>query len=87
MATPKATTHYMFRLGSLPGSLVKINDSKIPELLAGDGWRLCEPGKLIRKEFACPVNGDGFRYWAQEMLVGGEVVGVVKRYDLGTEEL
>jgi hypothetical protein len=95
IATPAITgalpdgKFYMVRRG-VPGSmtlLVGPFDAELATALPSD-WEAARPGKIHSAAYRCRVNGDGFRYKAQEVLDGaGGVVGSIARYDLGTTEI
>lgn len=45
-------------------------------------------GELRRAAYRCPVNGDGFRYWVQDVVDGnGAYCGSIDRHDLLSEEI
>lgn len=82
--------HYMVRRGVV-GSLTELTvpfEGETAAVLSRCGWEAAVPGAIFGQAYRCPVNGDGFRFKAQEMLDGaGKQVGSVTRYDLGTSEI
>lgn len=87
---PSGLPVYAITKGSVNGShfeMARDWDGTVPEVLA-DVLEPLTRGKLYRATWACPVNGDGYRYWRQELVnAAGEVRGTVRRDDLGSEEL
>jgi hypothetical protein len=82
--------HYMVQRGVI-GSLTELVApfaGDLAKALAANGWEAATPGAVFETGWRCPVNGEGVRYKAQEMLDGaGKLIGTVNRYDLGTNEI
>jgi hypothetical protein len=51
------------------------------------GWKRVEAKGTIRKQYSCPVNGDGWWWTEAVLLVDGKRVGSIELLDGPTGEL